>query len=64
MVTSGGFSSTNGDWGINQHKNAKVQNGMRAYLDNAGGAMGFIGKYALDELNISINFDQFYIQND
>ena len=41
---------------------AKVQNGM--YLDNAGGAMGFIGKYALDELNISINFDQFYIQND
>ena len=37
---------------------------MRAYLDNAGGAMGFIGKYALDELNISINFDQFYIQND
>ena len=45
-------------------KNAKVQNGMRAYLDNAGGAMGFIGKYALDELNISINFDQFYIQND
>ena len=49
---------------INVDKNAKVQNGMCAYLDNAGGAMGFIGKYALDELNISINFDQFYIQND